>query len=295
MTIKSPALEWNADRGLGFYTPAACDFVNRQSLQEFCIEFVTVPFCQHKCIIERENLQENEMDFVWMVLFGLMSGLAINYLSDRLPWQRSPGRPLCHHCGQEKRWQDFLLLRACSHCNRKPSWRNPLVMLLALGIAFLIPSYGFWKAAVLEYFLLVAVMDIEHRVIMHPVSALGLILGGITGWREHGWQQALLGGAIAGLIMGAAYLFGLYYARWMAHRRKLEGVEEGLGFGDVTLSLILGLILGMSVLRALMLGILAGGIFGLLYLLFFARRPALQAAIPYAPFLLLGSVIVLLR
>jgi hypothetical protein len=47
MTIKSPALEWNADRGLGFYTPAACNFVNRQSLQEFCIEFVTVPFCQH--------------------------------------------------------------------------------------------------------------------------------------------------------------------------------------------------------------------------------------------------------
>jgi hypothetical protein len=47
MAIKSPAPEWNADRGLGFYTPAACDFVNRQSLQEFCIEFVTVPFCQH--------------------------------------------------------------------------------------------------------------------------------------------------------------------------------------------------------------------------------------------------------
>ncbi len=235
------------------------------------------------------------MDLVGMVLFGLMSGLAINYLSDRLPWQRSLGRPICHHCGQEKPWQDFLLMRACSDCNRKPSWRNPLVMLLALGIAFLIPSYGFWKAAVLEYFVLVAVMDIEHRVIMHPVSAGGLILGGITGWYEHGWQHALLGGALAGLMMGAAYLFGLSYARWMAHRRKLEGVEEGLGFGDVTLSLILGLILGMNVLRALMLGIFLGGIFGLFYLLLSARRSALQASIPYAPFLLLGSAIVLLR
>ncbi len=235
------------------------------------------------------------MDYLWIVFFGLVSGVAINYLSDRLPWQRSIGRPLCHHCGQEQEWQSFLRMRACSHCNRKPSWRSPLVILFALGIALLIPSYGFWKSLVLEYFLLVAVMDIEHRVIMHPVSLAGLILGGIIGWHEYGWQHTLLGGALAIFIMGIAYLLGLYYGRWIARRRKLEQAEEGLGFGDVTLSLILGLMLGIGVLRALVLGIFLGGIFGIFYLLFSTRHHALQAAIPYAPFLLLGGAVVLLQ
>lgn len=232
--------------------------------------------------------------YFWIGLVGLLFGVVVNYLCDRLPWQRSIGQPLCHACGRPRTWQDFLLLRACLDCNRKPSIRNYLVLIFSLLIAlFVLPTHGFWFFLLMEYFLLVAVMDIEHHVILHPISLFGLVLGTIVGVQMHGWWLTLTGGLLAGGLMGLVYLFGVYYGRWVARRRNLEQAEEGLGFGDVTLSAILGLTLGFwDIFRGLALGIFLGGLFGLLWLLW-TRRSASQATIPYAPFLLLGAVIVL--
>ncbi len=232
--------------------------------------------------------------YVGMALIGLLTGMIVNYLCDRLPWRRSIGKPLCHACGQERMWKAFLLMSTCPHCNRKSSVRSYLVLLLSLLLAlFVFPRYGFGFFVLLEYFLLVTVMDIEHHVILHPVSAFGLILGMILGIQMHGWVSTLLGGLLAGGLMGMVYLLGLHYGRWIARRRKLEQAEEGLGFGDVTLSTILGLILGFNdIPRGLTLGILLGGVFGLFWLLW-TRRSASQTAIPYAPFLLVGAIIVL--
>ncbi|MFO3797206.1 MAG: prepilin peptidase [Anaerolineales bacterium] len=219
----------------------------------------------------------------------------MNYLCDRLPWERSLGAPLCHHCGKQRRWSDFLLMRACSHCNRKVGWRAYIVLLLSLGFSLFLLKYGIWHFLILEYFLLVAMMDIEHRVILHPVSIAGAILAVTGGVQMHGWLSTILGGVIGGSLMAIFYLAGLYYGRWVAKRQNLEQAEEGLGFGDVTLSFILGLALGASsILAGLTLGIFLAGIFSLGYLLL-TRQSANQATIPYAPFLLIGAALLLVR
>lgn len=219
----------------------------------------------------------------------------MNYLCDRLPWERSLGAPLCHHCGKQRSWSELLLMRACFHCNRKVGLRSYIVLLLSLGFSLLLLKYGIWHFLMLEYFLLVAVMDIEHRVILHPVSVAGIILATASGVQLHGWLPTILGGLLGGGLMGIFYLLGIWYGRWAAKRQKLEQVEEGLGFGDVTVGLILGLALGVtSIFTGLALGIFLGGIFSLGYLLL-NRRSVTQATIPYAPFLLLGAAIVLVR
>ncbi|MGE0056517.1 MAG: prepilin peptidase [Dehalococcoidia bacterium] len=67
----------------------------------------------------------------------------------------------------------------------------------------------------------------------------------------------------------------------------------GLGLGDVKLSVLIGAALGLqAAYQALALGVLAGGIImGLLWALHFIGR---KQAIPYAPFLALAAVLVLL-
>ncbi len=67
----------------------------------------------------------------------------------------------------------------------------------------------------------------------------------------------------------------------------------GLGLGDVKLSVLIGAALGLqATYQALALGVLAGGIImGLLWALRFIGR---KQAIPYAPFLALAAVLVLL-
>lgn len=233
--------------------------------------------------------------YFYALSLSILGGVVVNYLCDRLPWERSLGAPRCHHCGKPRSWNDFLLMRACPHCNRKVGFRNYIVLLVSLALSFVLINYGIWHFLILEYFLLVAVMDIEHRVILHPVSIAGVILAIVSGVQMHGWLSTLFGGVLGGGLMGIFYLLGLYYGRWVAKRNKLEQVEEGLGFGDVTLSLILGLILGgTSILQGLTLGIFLAGIFGLGYL-FLRRESAAQATIPYAPFLLLGAAIILVR
>ncbi len=67
------------------------------------------------------------------------------------------------------------------------------------------------------------------------------------------------------------------------------------GFGDVTLAGLIGLVVGWpAVVLALLVGILAAGVFSLGYLLVMLARRRYTAftAIPYGPFLILGASLV---
>jgi leader peptidase (prepilin peptidase) / N-methyltransferase len=70
-------------------------------------------------------------------------------------------------------------------------------------------------------------------------------------------------------------------------------VPAGLGMGDVKLMLLLGAALGAGVLPALLLGVLAGGVAGMVALVC-EGRDARRKAIPYGPFLAFGAVAVML-
>jgi leader peptidase (prepilin peptidase)/N-methyltransferase len=235
-------------------------------------------------------------------LIGLMTGLLINYLADVLPLTRRIGRPICVECGRPLGWRNFLLFRPCPVCSTPRSLRSylvPIAAMVAYAAAWIWQSgrIPFWLAAiVLAYFGLVVIIDLEHRLILHPVSLVGLILGLGFGVYVNGIVKTLLGGAAGFIIMLALYYLGELFARWLAKRRGQTLDEVALGFGDVNLTAVLGLMLGWpAVLAGIVVAILLAGLVSMIYLVYLliTRRYRLFTAIPYAPFLVIGTVILL--
>jgi leader peptidase (prepilin peptidase)/N-methyltransferase len=158
-------------------------------------------------------------------------------------------------------------------------------------------AIGFWGGwLVLIYFGVVAVIDIEHRLILHPVSWAGVGVGLLIGVIRNGWWETLLGGAIGFGLMWLLYWLGEIIMRGLARMRGRTPDDVALGFGDVNLSGVLGLMLGSSlILPGLLLAIFIGGLVSFFYMLvmLILRRYRLFAALPYGPFLIIGAFVFL--
>lgn len=238
---------------------------------------------------------------------GLLSGLTINYLSDVLPETRSFSRPCCPVCKTEYGVRDYLLHKPCPH-GHKRSTRTWVVLLLAvlssLYIWFSPPEkIGYAIGVILStYFGLVFVIDLEHRLILHPTSLFGVVLGLTVGVIKRGPIPTLQGAAAGLIIMLFFYYLGVWFAKFRAKRMLAAGQEtddeEALGFGDVILVTILGLILGWPVIWfGLLTGILLGGVvsLGLLLWLLVSNQysnNALMMFIPYGPYLITSAYII---
>ena len=160
---------------------------------------------------------------------------------------------------------------------------------------------------VLIYFGVITVIDLEHRLILHPTSMVGAVLGLIVGTVIHsradglllGVGKSLLGGLFGFGVMYLLYMLGTLVARYRARRMQASGQalddEEALGGGDVYLAGVLGLMLGWPfILNALVLGVLLGGLISFLFiaLLLVRRRysgDALMTFIPYGPYFIIGA------
>jgi leader peptidase (prepilin peptidase)/N-methyltransferase len=176
-------------------------------------------------------------------------------------------------------------------------------MFAAVSLATLLALFppaklGTWLGlALVAYLGLVVIVDIEHRLIMHTVSLAGAVLGLVTGTVQHGLIATLIGGATGAGIMLIFYLFGLLFARYRARKLGADDGEEALGFGDVTISAVLGLMLGWPlILAGLVFGILAGGIGSLLMIIILValrRYQAMSVFTAYGPYLVLGAALLI--
>jgi len=238
------------------------------------------------------------------IALGWLAGYLVNYLADVLPVTRRFSQPLCPRCAQALPWKDYLLLRGCPACGWKRSTRTLITQAVMLGGSIYLwlntPARLNYPLALLLLIWLgvVFVIDMEHRLILHPVSITGALLGFGTGWYAHGWKPTLLGGAFGFGVMLIFYFLGEVFARWMSKRRGEEIEEVALGFGDVNLCGITGLLLGWPVILAgLLFTIFAGGIASLLVIVTLTLRKRYQAftPIPYAPFLILAILFYLFR
>lgn len=149
----------------------------------------------------------------------------------------------------------------------------------------------------LAYFVLVTVIDLEHRLILHITSLAGLLIGLLVGTNLHGFMPTLIGGAAGFILMLSLYFSGFLYLRIS---RKLRGKDleetEALGFGDVNLSGVIGLLLGWpGILAGLILAIILAGCVSLIYLLYVVTRGKYHPsiALPYGPFLATSAIILL--
>lgn len=222
------------------------------------------------------------------ILIGFLAGLLVNYLADVLPATRRLSRPP---------WWPLSAQAAGSYLHSARHFVVHVVLLLAILYIFQNPPAGFSVylfTCVLVYFLLITVIDIEHRVVMHPVSIAGALGLGAIGLLRHGLAPTLLGGLAGFGLMLALYGVGDLLGRLLARLRQQPWQETALGFGDVNLAGVIGLLMGWpGVLAALVTGILLAGVYslGLVLLSLLRGRYSLFASIPYAPFMCLGAVI----
>jgi leader peptidase (prepilin peptidase)/N-methyltransferase len=157
---------------------------------------------------------------------------------------------------------------------------------------------GYWiSLLVLTYFGVVVVIDLEHRLILHIVSLTGAVIGLVAGISRNGLFNTIVGGLAGLVIMIIFYLFGVLFARYRARKLGVDDGEEALGFGDVTLSGVLGLMLGWPhIINGLVIGILVGGLASLMIIivLVLARRyQSMNVFTAYAPYLVLGAALLL--
>lgn len=237
-----------------------------------------------------------------VLLAGWLAGIIVNYLADVLPVQRKLVKPFCLSCRTEQDWVEYLLWpRKCHKCQSQRSKRTYIVELVFIlssiyllkveldGISF-IPAL-----ILLIYFGVVAVIDIEHRLILHPVSVVGLLLGIIYGLSLHGLRSTLIGGLAGFGSMLLIYIAGVGYVRlagWLGRPTD----EVALGYGDVNLSGVIGLLLGWPGMGAgLVITILLSGLFSLGYILVMkARRQySPDLALPFGPFFIAAALILL--
>jgi prepilin signal peptidase PulO-like enzyme (type II secretory pathway) len=223
------------------------------------------------------------------IAIGLLAAFVLNYLADVLPATRRLAKP------------EWLGKGGLAVYLRRP---RVLIVLLAGAITgALLCTYppldmeAWLLGYVLFFFGLVTVIDIEHRVVMHPVSIAGAITLAAVGLTRHDVLNTLLGGAAGFLFMLTLYYLGDLMGRIMSKARGQAWEETALGFGDVNLAGVIGLLMGWpGVVAALFVGMLAAAVFsaGCLLLSFVRGTYKAFASIPYAPFLSFGAVVMVL-
>lgn len=236
-------------------------------------------------------------------VIGWIIGMVVNYLADVLPLRRRLVRPFCIACNQTLSWISYALWpRRCPECGQKRSWR-----IWVVEAVYIILSVLLWRApleklgflggiVLLAYFGVVVIIDIEYRLIMHPVSIFGAVLALIFGVVLNGLVDTLLGGLGGFIAMWLLYKFGEVIMRLVSRLRGQPINNVALGFGDVNLSGVLGLLLGWpAILVGLLLAVLLAGISSMVYLLvmLFQRRYQLFTALPYGPYLIAGAVLLI--
>jgi leader peptidase (prepilin peptidase) / N-methyltransferase len=239
-----------------------------------------------------------------LIIPGWGIGALINYLADTLPKSRKLTFPVCPHCTESWNWRNFLLLKKCNNCDISPPTRHRDTLFISTIVVLLMWTYSpprinfIWAVLILAYLGLVFIIDIENRLILHPVSLVGIIIFSVYGIIHHGFVPTFLG-ALAGFgIMLALYYFGFLFSKLVSKIRKQPVEEVALGFGDVALSTVLGCLLGWpGITLGLMLAIILGGLFSLIYILIkmAQKKYHLLTAIPYGPFLIISAIVLLFR
>ncbi|MBN2387696.1 MAG: prepilin peptidase [Anaerolineales bacterium] len=243
------------------------------------------------------------------LLCGLGLGWLVNYLADVLPDTVTLTRPKCPNpaCAQTPSWAAYLQLRNCAGCGRRRSPRTFITLgLLPAASLFLWLSppakLGYVLGTVVfAYLLTVAIIDLEHRLVLRPLSIAGLLLGASAGVLQHGWKSTLIGGLVGLGVMSLFYLFGMLFTRLRARRLGQDPAEaeEAFGSGDISLGTILGLLLGWPLIWfGLLLGLLASGAISLIVILVLVivrryKEQAFMVFIPLGPGFILIAVLIL--
>lgn len=239
------------------------------------------------------------MNILIYIGVGTLVSLLLNYLADVLPRDRKFSRPVCRKCLHPYSVKEYLFSFRCPECQSKPSTRYWVVLILSMALSVALALYPlpftFWVSLPLVSFLaLIVIIDIEHRAVLYETDIVGVIFGIVYGLLLHKPINMFFGGLFGAGIMLALYYLGVLFNRVLGKIRKQEIEEVALGFGDVFVCGYLGLVVGWpQAVGMVIIAILIGGVFALGYLLtkMATRKYSAFSAIPYAPFLILATLL----
>lgn len=245
--------------------------------------------------------------YLVLLLGGYLSGMLVNFIVDGLYRRRQFFTAELEEELTQKGWLKFL---AWPFGFKQRGRRFMLrVMVVNLIFVILVPVLWlnqtediafWWGLPVLVYFAVVIVMDVEYRIVMHPVSIAGAILGTFVGFIKYGADTDAVitifaGGAVGFAVMFVLYKLGEVFMKLINRRRGGDEIDEvALGFGDVNMAGVVGLFIGWPpIILGLLFAVFVGGMVSILYVIgmVVTRRFRAFAALPYAPFLALAALV----
>ena len=236
------------------------------------------------------------------IIAGGVTGTLINYLSDVLPLTRRLTQPLCPECNQPYSIKDYFFARKCSNCDRRRPTRSIIVLIGVILCSVLLQFFpfaylSFWATLPIMIFLVaILVIDIEHRLVLIEMSLVGILLFLIYGVILRGFSRTLLGGLGGLLIMLAFYFLGILFSKIVGKLRGHQINEVAFGFGDVCAGTFLGLLAGWpGIVGAIIIALISFGAFSFFFiiaLLLSKRYRAFANALPFTPFLILGTILI---
>jgi prepilin signal peptidase PulO-like enzyme (type II secretory pathway) len=251
--------------------------------------------------------------FVFIFFLGTVIGSFLNVVIYRFNTGRSvaKGRSICMTCSHTLSWYElipvlsFLFQKGrCRSCASRISHQYPLVEFIT-GLIFALLAFYFLPLlpvslvsylTVMVFFsflfsllIVISVYDIRHKVIPDKlvyVFAFFSFVSIFIAYTNTGpvFVTPTLYDVIAGPLFAVpfALIWLVSRGRWM-------------GLGDAKLVLGIGWMLGISSgLAAVILSFWIGSVVSLLMMLFIGRKMTMKTEIPFAPFLILGTLIAFL-
>ena len=242
-----------------------------------------------------------------VLALGMVIGSFLNVVIYRLPLNQSVIKPgsHCPKCKCAIAWHQnipllsYSLLRGrCANCKTQIPLRYPLVELIT-GVLFFLAFKGiepnlFSIVSQVRIWIFISIcvavtfIDLDHRIIPDELSLGGWVLGAATAFWDFRYPPlhlviASLGG------FGFFFLFAVIY-------EKITG-RVGLGGGDIKFMGTIGIFLGLGgIWAALIISSIIGSVVGIGYAWYQNRdkekpESILRAALPYGPFLVMGSLV----
>ncbi len=257
--------------------------------------------------------------YLFIFLIGLVIGSFLNVVifryDNNLTWKSLTGRSSCMTCKKKLSWYElvpvfsFLAQKGkCRGCGEKISWQYPIVEILT-GLVFLMIFYSATRGlpfllgdlqsyqifsliylwVVFSVLIVITVYDIKHKIIPDSLSflfaGLAFVSLFLSGLGSLNWTDLL-----AGPILATPFAF-----IWLISRGRW------IGFGDAKLALGIGWFMGLiDGISSIVLAFWIGSVFGVflillskLQTLFFKDvKFTIKSEIPFAPFLILGMVLI---